>query len=358
MNKIKFLSLIAITILFFGCGSKTNKETKKAELVENLTDQQAPSETEIKTTKANFIMMIANTAGTSFIFKTSETDDLQLFPDENLQGMEFAYGLQPGETNHKYKEKTFEIKYEKRAIKTTGGDIVDRFFLLEIKDISTLAPKPEKFSWFFGMCNYTGTYDANKYTEEQLKNTLDYLIHGKGTLKLFSIFTPDDLKRIKERDIEQEYNKILKELKSIEFVNTRYFNEIKQKQIKHVERMKTLSLLEIKSYSDPKVLLNDPYTKEHCTEYTNALIAGGDALLDMRKKMAEESRDSGNNAAWPKYIEESESSNKLELARIYVSTFGWWNCVNNGIEYLDEYELHESGFLSLFNDITKECEEP
>jgi hypothetical protein len=177
-------------------------------------------------------------------------------------------------------------------------------------------------------------------------------------LKLFTIFNSDDLKRARERNVEKEYDKILKELNSKEFINTPFFDEIKQKRVEQVERIKALSLLELESYSNPSVLLKDPYTKNHCKEYVDALIASGNTLLEMREKMAKKSIENGNDLAWDRYLEDSKSPNKLELAQIYVTTLGWWNCVNKSIDYLDGYELHESGFLSLFQNITKECEEP
>lgn len=166
------------------------------------------------------------------------------------------------------------------------------------------------------------------------------------------------MKNVNKQEAEQKFNESLKALNSLEFVNTPYFNKIKQKRIKEIERLKLLSLLEIESYSNPKILMNDSYSKEQCSEYTNALIAGGDVLLKMRKKMAEESRDEGNTDAWGRYIKEKESGNEMEYARVFVTTFGWWNCVNNSIERVDGNDVNLSGFMKLFDNITTECEEP
>jgi hypothetical protein len=217
--------------------------------------------------------------------------------------------------------------------------------------------KNEEFTWFFEMCDYEGTYVAGKYTTKQLENTLQYLVSGEGTSQPFSIFSPDDLKRVNRVEVERKFDKTLKSLKTLEFVNTPYFNEIKQKRIAEIERLKLLSLIQIDSYSKPKVLLSDDYSKVQCDEYTNALIAGGDELLSMRKKMAEQSRDEGNSLAMSRFIEETQSGEQLEFARVFVSTFGWWNCVNYSIERVETWEAHKR-FIQLFDEITEECEEP
>lgn len=223
---------------------------------------------------------------------------------------------------------------------------------------ANLPPKPEKFTWFYSMCTYTGTFDANKYSKKQLENALKYLIIGEGTIGSFSIFTPADLERVNKTEVENEFNETLKSLNTLEFPKNTMFDEIKQKRIKEVKRLKLLSLMQLESYSNPKVLNNDNYSKENCTRYTKALIEGGDALLKMRKIMAEESRDDGNTSAWEQYTEENSSENKLQLARIFVTGLGWWNCVNNSIERVDGDAFHKSVFLKCFSNVTEECEEP
>ena len=228
----------------------------------------------------------------------------------------------------------------------------------EVQEKADLPPQPKEFSWFFGMCDYKGTYDSHQYSEKELENTLKWLINGEGTMKPFSIFQPADLQRVDKDAVEEEFDQTLQNLKTLGFVNTSYIEELKKKRIKEVERLKLLSLMQIESFSNPGVLQDDAYSKDDCSEYTNALIAGGDELLAMRKKMAEQSRDEGNSSAWERYIEETQSDNALELARIHVSTFGWWNCVNTSIERVDMHQAHETEFLKLFENVTMECEEP
>ncbi len=138
MKTIRILSMAALMVAFFGCNSAqqdTNAEADNDAATEEVKDRDAEESNEKQdavTTKAEFLYMIANTAGTSYVFRTPENDELQVFPSKNLKGMEFAKGLQPGNTDHEYYGKKFEIKYVEKPYETPGG-MVDRKFLLEVK---------------------------------------------------------------------------------------------------------------------------------------------------------------------------------------------------------------------------------
>ena len=250
---------------------------------------------------------------------------------------------------------TTEQETEKELTEQT---VVQNEVEKETKPEVNLPPKDVEFSWFYGMCEYTGTYDANKISKKQLDNTLIWLINGNGTGKSFSIFKIQDFEHIDRAAVEKKFNETLTKLKTIDFVNTPYFVDIKEKRIKEVERLKLLSLIEIDSYTNPGVLNKDTYSKEQCSEYVEALIAGGDKLLAMRKKMAEESKNAGNKSAWDRYIKETKSDKELDFARVHVSTFGWWNCVNGSIERVDPSGIHDNEFKKLFKNITEICEVP
>lgn len=221
-----------------------------------------------------------------------------------------------------------------------------------------LPPKPENYSWFFEMCDYSGTFDANKYSKTQLDNTLEYLLNGKGTLTNYSIYDVKSLEKIDKKAIEHDYNQRLEELKSLEYINTPFFDQLKQQRINEIERVKLLSIMHIEQFENPEVLLNDTYSANQCKEYTTPLVQGGNELLVLRKKMAEQSRDEGNSNAWERYTNETKSDDPILAARVFVSTFGWWNCVNNSIKRPNASQIHEENFLKLFEDVAKECEMP
>lgn len=135
--------IVVIMLLIISCNTNVNQEQTNKEAKEEIVTKN--TETEIFVTQAKFSMMIANTAGTSFLFETSDNKELQVFPDNDLENIKFAYQLRPGSTNHKYYGTTFEIKYQKRKYKTTGGDIVDRFYLLDINKTTNEVDEFEVF---------------------------------------------------------------------------------------------------------------------------------------------------------------------------------------------------------------------
>jgi len=244
---------------------------------------------------------------------------------------------------------------------STDSNIVEQAGVnetLNTEASENIKPNLQKYTWEFGMCEYTGTFDANKYTKEQFKNTIEWLLLGKGTTTSVSIFKIEDLGTINQSDLEKEFAESLQNLNSLEFVGTPFFIDLKKKRINEIERQKLLTFMQIESYKNPKVLNNDSYSKNNCGKYTSALIKGGDALLAAWKEMAEKWRNDGNSSAWERYNNEYSSANKLDYARVSVTTFGWWNCVNESIERVDGYVAHDEQFVKLFNDVKKTCEEP
>lgn len=216
----------------------------------------------------------------------------------------------------------------------------------------------DTFNWQYTLCDYIGSYNSEKFNKKQLENTLKYLVNSDGTSISVIVFTVRDLNDYKHENVKLEFDDRLRKLKTLEFVKTPFFEKIKEKRIQEVERTKLLTLMKLDAYTNAEVLRNDKYSKEQCAEYTNALIAGGQTLLELRKKMAEEASKAGNEIAMEKYLEETKTNNELLLARIYVSSMGWWNCVNNSIDRVDEHEAHQNGFLKLFESVSFECEEP
>jgi hypothetical protein len=223
---------------------------------------------------------------------------------------------------------------------------------------STTSNNQNEFKWSYTLCYYTGNYDANKFTNKQLENTLKYLVNSDGTSVSVIIFTASDLNDYKRENVKLEFDDRLRKLKTLEFVKTPFFEKIKEKRIQEVERTKLLTLMKLDAYTNAEVLRNDKYSNKQCAEYANALIAGGQTLLDLRKKMAEEASKAGNEIAMERYLEETKTNNELLLARIYVIAMGWWNCVNNSIDRVDEYDAHQNGFLKLFDSVSFECDEP
>lgn len=223
---------------------------------------------------------------------------------------------------------------------------------------STTSSNQKVFKWSYTLCYYTGKYDASKFDNKQLENTLKYLVNSDGTSISVIIFTVSDLNSYNREKLKLEFDDRLRKLKTLDFIKTPFFEKIREKRIKEVERTKLLTLMMLDAYTNAEVLRNDKFSIEQCAEYSNALIAGGQNLLNLRKKMAEEASKAGNEMEMERYLQETKTINELLLARIYVSTMGWWNCVNSSIERVDDYDAHQNGFLKLFESVHFECDEP
>lgn len=223
---------------------------------------------------------------------------------------------------------------------------------------TTTSINQKEFKWSYTLCYYTGKYDASKYDTKQLENTLKYLVNSDGTSISVIIFTISDLNNYSREKLKHEFDDSLTKLKTLDFIKTPFFEKIKENRIREVERTKLLTLMMLDAYTNAEVLSKDKFSIEQCAEYSNALIAGGETLLNMRKKMAEEASKAGNEMEMERYLQESKTNNELLLARIYVSTMGWWNCVNSSIERVDDYDAHQNGFLKLFESVHFECDEP
>ncbi len=60
------------------------------------------------------------------------------------------------------------------------------------------------------------------------------------------------------------------------------------------------------------------------------------------------------------YREQNASPQRLEYARMFVTTFGWWNCANHSIEYAPANTMAQNeAFRKLFSKtINLACDDP
>lgn len=245
---------------------------------------------------------------------------------------------------------------EENIVANITTNKTETILVSKIEQDENLPSKPVKYNWFHEFCNYSGNYDANKTTKETLDNTMEFLVRGIVPSG-FSLMSVENLKYVDKEATEKEYDDLILKLKTKKFINSEYFNNLKQQRIKVVQRSKKLNLIKLESLENPEVLLVDEYSRKNCKEHVNALINGGNTLLDAWQKMAEERRDKGNKSAWMDYQEESKKADRELRARLEILSFGWWNCVNASIDYVDEQVAYEE-FKKLFTDVKVECEEP
>ena len=228
--------------------------------------------------------------------------------------------------------------------------------------VTTGFGQQKTFKWADELCRYQGTYNSKKYTAKQLANTAKLFDHGSFSFQpTATVFTPVDLGRFDLAAVDAEYQKVTAELTELEIVNTPFWQELRKQKLAEIKQVYELSRLTILGHTDPKVL-NQLEGSQSCkTKYAAPLIAGGDSLLKAWKTLNEESRkQNGNpNEVKRKFESEMASKDRLKFALVEVMTFGWWNCANNSIKYVNYDGTQEREFRKLFVRVKKiECEEP
>lgn len=162
--KINLTIIAALTLLFIsGCGSSSDKQSRedlKEELKEELKQEFAEEEkTETKeeqqnsseqpsaatqqkevrgkSIKAQFEMMVANTAGTFFVFKDPDGESTWYRKSREAEGLDFALSLDPGDENNKYNGEWYEITFEERNEELKGTE-TKRPFILKARPASDI----------------------------------------------------------------------------------------------------------------------------------------------------------------------------------------------------------------------------
>ena len=109
----------------------------------------------------------------------------------------------------------------------------------------------------------------------------------------------------------------------------------------------------ILSFSDPKYLRQFNKTDSNILKHANALIAGGDSLLnDWHEFTIKHAENNGwPEKVWSDYYLQLNSKDKFNYARIDVAAFGWWNCAVRLIDFAEktyDSDFQNSMFLKLF----------
>ena len=221
------------------------------------------------------------------------------------------------------------------------------------------------FKWSDQTCEYESTYDVRKYTENQLKNS--YSITYNYTYQITqtpSVFEPEDLTSLNPDSLDREYNTKISQLQTLDLPKTAYWNELKKSIIIELEQTYQLSRIAYQGYINPVYLKNWHYNDACLKKHADALIAGKDNLLNDWYELTTilVKNNCCPDRVWEKYEEQYKSANRSDYAKVYVTTFGWWNCAINHIERSDNKfndTIKEQQFLNLFiNTEKKDCDEP
>lgn len=228
---------------------------------------------------------------------------------------------------------------------------------------TTTFAQAKKFRWTTELCEFEGTYDSTKYTEAQLRNT-QKLLSSLGVVPLFTDSTVGsygDIKNLSLDELDKEYEMSFNELKNLEIVKTEYWETLRQKKLKEMEQSYKLKRITIQAYTNPGLLKQYTGAGVCVKKYADPIINGGNELLKAWRAVNEESRKTNGAPERVRRIFEQEynSPDKLKYALIEVMAFGWWNCANHTIEYVEFDENYEKNYRKLFKRVkTIYCDEP
>jgi hypothetical protein len=209
-------------------------------------------------------------------------------------------------------------------------------------------------------CTCTGTFDSTKYSREQLQNTYDIL----WMLPYFevdeTVWKFEDAKKLSIKDLDSECNTIMKKLTTLPFIETDFWNEVRDERIREVSEACHVRHLTLLAYSTPDSLLAFETTDSLCNFYRDALIDGGHKMIHawfcLNEEMKAENVDPDGVEA--RFKEKLFSENALEYARVDIMLFGWWNHANGIIFHSNNWNFYHEYFRLLFVDIDFDCEEP
>lgn len=183
-------------------------------------------------------------------------------------------------------------------------------------------------------------YNPSKVTQLQIANCYKLAFSQDFRLKNTpSIFTISSINAFNVDSLTVEYNFKLQRLKTIDIPRSIFWEGLRSSSIKELKEVYEMSRAAYWGYSDP-VKLQQYVSEAPCLpRYRDAIIAGGDKLVAVWRELTALSAETNccPEQLWSDFSRELESREKIQHARAYVMTFGWWNCANLYIGYIDKY---------------------
>jgi hypothetical protein len=171
----------------------------------------------------------------------------------------------------------------------------------------------------------------------------------------------DDIPKLSLTDLEREYAAKTAELRKLDIVPVPFFERYRRSKLKEMLQVYKLSRSTIQGYANPAFLIEYQDAKACNAPYADPLINGGDQLLGAWRRVNEESRSRNSDPERLRRIfdEQYASPDRLKFARIEVMMFGWWNCANALIPYVEQDGTAEREFKKLFVRVRSiGCDEP
>ena len=226
--------------------------------------------------------------------------------------------------------------------------------------VPTPSPIKSTFKWHTEICEHTGDYDASKFTEKQLKNTWELWFNQVSLETSATVFKPEELPSLSMEKLNAEYSQKKKHFTEVELVPGEYWETLRKNKLQEIEDGYELRRITLQAFKNPAILKNNRFTAD-CSNYAHALASNDTAVLyNAWNKLVQEQKElNGNPEEYMRqYHIRSASGEKKLYATIDLITFGWWNCANKKIRYVNRDEKMEDEFKKIFASLKTECDEP
>jgi hypothetical protein len=235
--------------------------------------------------------------------------------------------------------------------------------------VQTSSTKAE-LKWHDELCEYQSTYDASKFKQQEINNTLQWMtqIHSVLLNSTSFVFQPDQIKDINVAALDAEYKALKQTLTSRSIVNTPDFLALKKQVLINLDQEYKLSRLVAQSFQQPKALLVKDYGQQ-CLSIAQQLNAPDREKLfqywgENVAKNIEEQLKLGNSENYrttqlARFEQQKNSAQALQYAQIELIR-QWNNCAID-YKYTDDSSKnwHDTLRKQVFSS-TKElaCDEP
>ena len=218
------------------------------------------------------------------------------------------------------------------------------------------------FRWTQQGCRYTGLYDTKAISLAELQSTLKLALPGSYILQTnTTVWKYEDISRLDTAALDREYKQKSADLAGLKIVHSDYWEDLRKRKLRELEAVYRLERTMMLGYKDPRALSELKDAPACMTRFGEPLIKGGDALLTAWRTLNEEERKKNVDPERLRRVYEQQlrSPDKLKFAFLDVMTFGWSNCVNDLIPYVDYDGTPEKEFRKLFIKVARlGCDEP
>lgn len=212
------------------------------------------------------------------------------------------------------------IQKDNRIVYVWGG------FLSKNKPIDNY----KVFKYKTDLCDCFGKYDPKKYTQQQLKNVLDYFVNdlGKSSFLFFYNTAPSEIEDVDKLDVHKFMEKSSKEIKfynGLDIPKTVYWQKRKEEQISYLKALQIFEKITILGYENPKELLKCDVKNSETEYFRDILIKGGDEMIQAWRNLVDEQklRNGSPQSLEDEYQEQVTSERKYDYARMNLMRYRW-----------------------------------